>query len=239
MTELERALVVVGHELDVPATPDLAPAVLAGLNRSRRAGRPRWALAVALAVLALLAATLAIPDARSALLRILHIGGESIEFVDELPPVQAQPDLGLILGQRVSLAEARRSAGFELRELEEPPDRVYLGEHRTVWFLYGTEARVRLLVAQTSRLAFNSALISQKLVGPDTKVEEVSVDGSPGLFLSGAPHVVLLLDATGGVVEESTRLARDVLVWSEGVVAYRLEGDFTPDDAVELARSLR
>jgi hypothetical protein len=239
MTELERALVVVGHELDVPAAPDLAPAVLAKLTRPTRARRRRWALAAAFAVLAVLAATLAIPDARSALLRILHIGGESIEFVDELPPVEAQPDLGLILGQRTSLAEARRSAGFELRELEEPPDRVYLGEHGTVWFLYGTEERVRLLVAQTSQLALDGNLISKKLAGPDTKVEEVSIHGSPGFFLSGAPHVVLLLDATGSVVEESARLARDVLVWSEADVAYRLEGDFTRNDALDLARSLR
>jgi hypothetical protein len=239
MTELERALVAIGRELDVPETPDLVPAVLEHLApRPQRRPRRRWTLAVALAVVAALAATLAIPDARSALLRFLHIGGERIEFVDELPEVTAQPDLGFILGQPVSLAEARRTAGFDLRELDEPPDVVYLGERGTVWFLYGTPERVRLLVAQTPRLRFDPAII-KKVAGQGTQLENVSVNGSPGVFLSGEPHFVLLMDDNGEVIQESGRLARNTLVWSEAGVAYRLEGDFSRSEALDLARSLR
>jgi hypothetical protein len=239
--ELESALVALGRDLDVPATPDLTTAVLARVE-PRPAVRPRrrWAVAVAFAVLAALGATLAIPEARSALLRVLSIGGERIELVDELPPVPTSGDLEIRLGERVSLAEARERAGFDLRELEEPPDRVYLlGTTGTVWFVYGDPGRVRLLVAQTSRLAVDRGLLAKKLVGPDTQVEEVSVEGSQGVFLSGAPHVVLLLDENGNVVEESVRLARNVLVWETNGVAYRLEGDFTKEEALDLADSLR
>lgn len=242
MNELERALTALSPEIAVPEAPDLVPAVLARIQprRERRPQPRRWVLAVALVVLALLGATLAIPDARSALFRILHIGGERIEFVDELPAVPPSPavDLDVVLGQRVTLEEARREAGFDLRELEETPDRVYLGDRGTVWFLYGTPERVRLLVAQTPLLLVDEQLILKKLAGPDTRVEQVVVDGSTGYFLSGALHLVLLLDANGDVVEESARLAKNVLVWESGGVAYRLEGDFGKEDALRLAGML-
>jgi hypothetical protein len=50
---------------------------------------------------------------------------------------------------------------------------------------------------------------------------------------------VLLFDERGEVIEESVRLARSVLVWEANGVAYRLEGDFTRDEALALAASLR
>jgi hypothetical protein len=240
MTELEQSLVALGRELEVPATPNLALTVRQRLpRRARWSSKRRRVLAVAFALVALLAATLAIPDARSALLRVFHIGGEEIALVDELPEVQAQPQLGYVLGQRVSLARARREAGFDLRELDEKPDRVYLGEHGTVWFLYGTPQRVRLLVAQTPMLTLDTSLFFKKLVPRDTGIAEVTIDGARGFFLSGEPHVVLLVDRHGRAIEESARLARDVLVWSQGGVSYRLEGDLSKREALELARSLR
>ncbi len=239
MTELERSLVALGRDLDVPQTPDFAPAVLVRLER-RLQGRPRrLKIVVALAVLATLTAALAIPEARSALLRILHIGAERIERVDELPEVALQHDLEFVLGERVTLEEARRRAGFALRELDEPPDRVYLGDRGTVWFLYGTPERVRLLVAQTPRLRLGTDLIFKKLVGPQTRIEPVDVDGSPGFFLDGEPHLVFLLDENGSVVNETARLSRNVLVWDSGGVTYRLEGGFGKQEALEIVGSLR
>src|SRR5439155_22559674 len=109
----------------------------------------------------------------------------------------------------------------------------------TVWFLYGTPERVRLLVAQTRLLRFERGLVLKKVVPGETAIAEVPVNGSPGAYLSGAPHLVLLLGEHGEVVEESARLARDVLVWSQGGVSYRLEGDLTRNEALTLARSLR
>jgi hypothetical protein len=57
--------------------------------------------------------------------------------------------------------------------------------------------------------------------------------------LSGEPHFLFLIDESGNAVEESARLARDVLLWDEDGVAYRLEGDFDREEALRLARSLR
>ena len=240
MTELEHLLVALGRDLDVPEDPDLVAAVLASRPVSKTGLAPRrWALVVAVALLAALAATLAIPDARSALFRVLHIGGERIELVDELPRVSVDHDLEAALGERVPLEEARRRSGFDLRELDEPPDHVYLGERGTVWFLYGEPADVRLLVAQTPLQVLDGELMVKKLTTPETRVERVSVDGSPGVFLSGEAHFLFLLDEYRQIVEESARLARDVLIWESGGVAYRLEGELERGEALRLARSLR
>ena len=46
--------------------------------------------------------------------------------------------------------------------------------------------------------------------------------------------LLLLLDESGQVVEESARLARNVLVWESGGVTYRLEGDFGKEKALRL-----
>jgi len=241
MSELERALGVLARELDVPETPDLATVVMAQLEprTPRRVERGRWIVAVAVVVLAALAASLAIPDARAALFRLLSIGGERIELVDELPEVPVGDDLELGLGERVTLEEARRRSSFTLRELEESPDRTYFGERGTVWFLYGTPERPRLLVAQSTLLPPQEALLLKKLVSPETRVARVRVDGLPGIFLSGEAHFLVMLDEYGFPVEESARLARDVLIWESGGVGYRLEGDFELQEALRIAESLR
>jgi hypothetical protein len=172
----------------------------------------------------------------------LHIGGEQIELVDELPAVTPEPaelDLDLVLGKRSTLEQARREAGFDLRALDTAPDRVYVGERGTVWFLYGTPRSVHLLVAQTPGLEVNEPFILKKLAASGTPVEMVSVQGARGFYLGASPHLVLLFDERGEVIEESVRLARSVLVWEANGVAYRLEGDFTRDEALALAASLR
>ncbi len=244
MNELEQALLAVGRDLDLPEAPDVVPAVLERIERPSR--RPAWrfgrrelAVAFAVVLLAALAAVLAVPDARSALLRVLHLGGEQIELVDELPPAASELD-ETTLGEPVTLDEARRRAGFPLRELRERPDRVYmLGTRPTVWFVYGPPGDVRLLVSQTPRLVVDRDLIAKKLAGQGTSIEETDVDGSPAFFLSGSPHAVLLLDENGEVLTDTIRLVGNVLIWQDDDTAFRLEGDFTKDEAVELGQSLR
>jgi hypothetical protein len=240
VSELEHALYQLGSELAVPEPPDLVATVRQRLEprgRTRFLERRRLILAVAVAVLALVGATLAIPDARSALFRVLHIGGERIELVDELPDIQPVDELELTLGEQVTLAEARERSDFELRELEADPDRVYIGELGTVWFLYGSPENVRLLVAQTPLLELDAPGLIKK-VAREAQVERVGVDGAEGVFVSGS-HFLYLLDESGFAVEASARLAEDVLIWDEGGVAYRLEGDFERDRALEIARELR
>ena len=242
MSELEHALVALGRELAVPEAPDLAPRVLRGLEPPARRPRMRLALVLAVVVAAALLAALAIPDARSALARFFHIGGARIEIVDELPAVEPQPpelDLGQALGEPVSLAEARRRVEYDLLELDEAPDQVYVGPRDSVWFLYGAPDAVRLLVAQTPKLRIEEAFFFKKLAAAGTQIEVTSVRGHPAYFLSGQPHELLLLDEYEIPVQESLRLARDVLLWEEGGRTIRLEGDFSRDEAMAIAESLR
>src|SRR4051794_6002973 len=69
MTELERALVALGNEVDLPPTPDLWPGVRERLQR-RRWLRPA-VFAVALGAVAV-GIAFAVPPARSAILRFFH-----------------------------------------------------------------------------------------------------------------------------------------------------------------------
>lgn len=241
MTELEQQLISLGRALDVPEAPDVASRVLAEIGEARtplRRGR-RLVLALAALALAALVAALAIPDARSALLRFLQIGGARIELVDDLPEVAGPAELEFVLGKRVSLVEARDEAGFDLLSLDEDPDAVFLGDRGTVWFLYGTPDAVRLLVSQTPGVRIDEPFVLKKLAASGTRVEGTSVRGSPAYFLSGEPHVVMLLDELGQEIPESLRLARDVLVWEERGRTVRLEGDLTLDEALEVADSMR
>ena len=241
MSELERSLVALGHELDVPDVPDLAPLVLAQIGARRRAvPRRRLVLALAVLLLAALLAALAIPDARSALARFFGIGAARLEVVDNLPEV-APPtaELELTLGWRVTLEEARGLASFDLLELDEPPDAVYVSAGGTVWFVYGRAQAPRLLVAQTPSVAVDAPALFKKLAAEGTTVSEVDVRGERGYLLSGDPHLVFLIDENGRTIGESARLAQDVLVWVENGRTIRLEGDFTEEAATRIADSLR
>src|SRR5436190_394247 len=73
---------------------------------------------------------------------------------------------------------------------------------------------------------------SKKFVGPTTHIEEVRL-GEFGLWLSGAPHV--LMWQFGNV---QTRLAGNVLLWLQNDVTYRLEGQLTKGQMLALARQI-
>src|SRR6266576_7299802 len=88
MTELERALVALGGELEFPPTPDLVGTVRERLHRRRRL-RP-LVFAVALGALAI-GVAMAVPPARSAILRFFHIGSATVERVETLPAAQERP----------------------------------------------------------------------------------------------------------------------------------------------------
>lgn len=240
MSDLERMLVTLGSQVEVPAAPDLTSSVVAHLPPRRAPLRRSLVLALAAVLGAALLATLAIPDARSAVLRFFGIGNVRIELVNDLPGVRADPvELELMLGERVSLAEAIERTGFALLELDQAPDAAYLGERGTVWFVYGRPNSVRLLVAQSPNVRVDEPTLFKKLAAAGTSVEEVTVRGEDGFFLSGEPHLVFLVDDNGDVDGESARLAQEVLVWTEGGRTVRLEGDLTKERAIALAEELR
>lgn len=77
-----------------------------------------------------------------------------------------------------------------------------------------------------------------KEIGPATTVEAVTVDGRPGLWLTGAPHQVSFIDPDGAVVLDSVRRAGDVLIWQHDGVTYRIEGLTSLAAALQVATAL-
>ena len=79
----------------------------------------------------------------------------------------------------------------------------------------------------------------KKMAATGTTVEQVRIAGEPGLFVSGAQHIVMFIGADGVIQDEQSFLAGTVLLWNRGPLLLRLEGDLTRDQAVELAESAK
>jgi hypothetical protein len=218
MPELEQRLRDLAGALSFPETPDVAAAVEARLSREGRgpARRPRrraLVLAVALLVAAL-GAVLALPA----------VYGE------------------LDLGELVPLAEAQAALPFRIALPAEEEvgrvEQVFLdrrfgsGAVSIAW--PGAEAPLVLTEFRGETLPY-----VQKLAGPTTEVVPVSVDGAPGVWLEGGPHVVLFRDPSGAVLERRSRLSGNVLLWERGGVTYRLEGEVPLERALEIAGGVR
>jgi hypothetical protein len=227
MNELERRLHELGGEIVYPATP----AFELELTARPRLRRP---LVLALAILvAALAGVLALsPGARSAFLEIFRIRGATVERVDTLPDVRAQR---LDFGERVSRETAERRAGFELLDLGTEPDGIFIRPDGLASVVYGDPARPRLVLSQ-ARGSIYEGLI-KKTGGLGITIEEVTVDGEPGLFVDGPEHFVMFRNEHGSISDERTYLAGTVLLWNRGDLLLRLEGDLTKAEAVRLAES--
>jgi len=230
MNELEQRLLELGGEIAYPATPSFELA----LDRSARVARWR-PLVLAFAVLvAALAGVLAFsPGARSAFLEIFHIRGATVELVETLPDVPAQR---IDFGERVSRDEAERRVGFELLDLGEEPDAIFVRPDGLASVVYGDPAEPRLVLSQARGAIWNGFI--KKTAGRGTIIDEVTVDGEPGLFVAGPDHFVMFLDENGLISDERTYLAGTVLLWNRGDRLLRLEGDLTRDEALKLAESV-
>ena len=224
MTELELALVALGHELDVPTAPNLAPRVRARLE-PRRVWPRRVALAIAVAVLAV-GVAFAIPPARSAILRFFHLGGVTIERVDTLPRAQERP-LTADLGLPLHLARATRVAGFRPLLPRGLHPRLYAWNDAISMLVRIGHKPV--LISETSH---GGLMFEKKYVAPETQVVAVTVAGQPGYWITGARHVVEFQSG-------EPRLAGNVLLFLRGDLTVRIEGDLTRLQALDLARSLR
>jgi hypothetical protein len=233
--DLEQRLVALGATLELPPAPDVMPAVLARLPaRSGRRRPARRTLAVALAATALLAGgAMAVPPTRHAILRILGVRGVRIERVPQLPPVPPGAGAGLRLGQRIPLVRARHAASFTAL-LPPGSPAAYLG--RDV-----PGGRISLLIGRVLIIEFRGTTTPFifKVVGPGTNLKLVRVNGSPGVYLSGAPHEVLFQARTGEVLTDRVRLAGNVLIWQQGPLTIRIEGTRTLGQARALAGSLQ
>jgi hypothetical protein len=222
MAELEQLLHALTAEVEWPETPDVTGRLR--LEPRRRSRRRLLLVAVAAALLAI-AVALAVPTARSAILRFFHLGGVTIERVSTLPRAEERP-LAADLGRRVSATEAKAVLGAPFRLPRTSHEPALYERAPTVSALLATPEPVLLTETRLSGLM-------KKLSTGSTTIRRVEVEpGVEGLWLSGARHVYLGPQAP-------PRLAGNVLLFESGAITYRLEGrTLTRERALELAREI-
>ncbi|PZG19202.1 hypothetical protein C1I95_12130 [Micromonospora craterilacus] len=245
MDDLERELRELSTWLETPEPPDVTAQVRARLAAEPgtaparpRWWRRRWRYAVATALAALLIALL--PPGRAALADavtgLLRFAGITISTSSAPPPTGTPSPLP---AQRpAELDEAQRVVRFPIRMPTKlgPPERVLVadpdgtGSHRVATLLYnGGELRLDAYDGRIDGVFFKQA--------GGSGAEWTLVDGQQAVWVGG-PHPVSYVDRSGTVREESARLAAATLIWQENGVTYRLEGQLTMAEAVEIASSL-
>jgi hypothetical protein len=233
MSELEQALVALGRQLDFPPEPDLAAAVRARIARRRFSLGRREGLALAFAVLLVaVGIAMAVPDARSAILRFFHVGAATVERVETLPPARERP-LAAGLGPALGRTDAERRAGF----------RISLPKGRAPSRFYAEPGLIAALLSYRgtsflfAELDGDQMVVSKKYAPFGTRVEPVQVNGAFGLWLAGAPHVIRF-ERPSGVTQLPTRLAGNTLLWARGGYTFRLEGRLDLQTALHIARTV-
>jgi hypothetical protein len=213
--DLERELRAL--TIEWPATPQVRLA----LARRRR----RWPLAAAI-VVAALAAALAVPQSRGAILRFFDIGADKIQFVGTLPPAQERP-LDASLGNPTTLAGARAIVPALLLPRRPLPTLQQSGA--VISLVFGYRGKPVLLSEVRG-----TGVFLKKLVGGHTDAAQVQVRGEfYGLWLSGKPHIFFF-------PREPARLAGNTLIWQGNDTTYRLEAPgLTMQGALNLAGLLR
>ncbi len=167
-------------------------------------------------------------------------------------PARIPPGARLSLGTRVSLNEARRRVDFDLavppHSESGAPDALYVGDVPTagrVTLAYAPRAGIP--VTETTGVGlllteFHATIpepVIRKTLTAGTNVEQVTVDGDPGYWISGQPHVLTLADKNGRFFTDHARLAGNTLLWQHGGVTYRLESALSRNEAIRIAESLQ
>lgn len=234
-TQLESMLTSLGDSIDWPTpSPHLATRVIARIEAEQptAAGRALWRRPT-IATIAFVVVTLVFvvsPSARQAVADLLGAAGIRIGVTSEEAPASGAE---LELGELVQLDEVADSVDFQLRvpggEAPGVPDAVYLSDRGHVTVVWdGTpslpaagDTGIGLLLTQ---YAGNSDQeIAEKSIGPETGVQRLTVEGQPALWIEGAAHTFTLLDTEGNPIQETTRLAANVLLWEANGVNHRLE----------------
>lgn len=238
--ELARA---VGLRIGRLAEAELAPrrrfAQRQAAPRSFRLGRAIALAIAALLVLAGIAAALG-----------YGLPGLRIEFTGR-PPAGPPAGSGLALGTPVPLGDAR-SLGVPTVLVPggrfAAPDGVYRsgeGDSTIVTLVYraaageGHLAGSDLSVVVMAVPGDTEQTLITKFVGPGTTVDPVTIGGSRGWWIAGAPHELLIKRPNGDVAVQQAVIAGDTLLFSRGGTLYRIESALGQDATVALAETMR
>jgi hypothetical protein len=259
MPDLEEQLTGLGSELEWPPTPAFhlplrADVVTFGRRPESPFRQNRWALAAA-AVLLIVVTLLTYTPSRDAIAGWLDVH-TNIHLVPHPPTPSPLPPgpLGerLNLGDRTTLDGAQTAVTWKVHVPSSlgQPDAVFLkrppsgpsGGEVTLVYAQRPDIKptaltgVSVLVTE-ARGAVNETFFG-KMLGPDSTVEDVSVGGHKGYWISGTPHDFAFTDANGNFYTETMRLATNTLVFDDNGTVVRIEGDMTKAQALQIATSL-
>lgn len=258
MPELEDQLTALATSIEWPPTPQLRivrtnweigerPPRIVGTNR-------RWALAAAAALL-IIATLLAYTPTRDVIAGWLNLH-TTIQRVQHppspspLPPGQLGENLSL--GTPLTLAGAQSEISWKIAVPASlgQPDAVYVKLPPTgpskgeVTLVYAERPGIRVsgqtgvAVLVTEARGTVDEIYFHKTLGPDTTLEQVTVKGHTGWWISGHPHDFVFTDADGHFLNESMRLATNTLILDVNGTIVRIEGDMSKAQALEIAGSL-
>ncbi|HYN70381.1 MAG TPA: hypothetical protein VEX41_09240 [Candidatus Eisenbacteria bacterium] len=159
---------------------------------------------------------------------------------------------GVPLGTSIDLAGIDAAAGFQVQlpilpELGAPIGTyVAGGVSPIVNVTYGSSLAFPAPSGQTIGLVVTALearigdqRLLEKFAEPGTTIEAVTVDGHPGFWIAGAPHLLIYVRPNGSRIDDPVRLAGNVLAWNDGEVTYRIEGAANLATALRVAASMR
>jgi hypothetical protein len=260
-------LAALRERIAFPATPALAPAVLAGIARAgsepasirRPPATRRWLLAAALALIAIGAALGFSRDLRSAVADLFGVPGIRIEIERDTPTPKATsapatPPAGatLLFGEPVGLAQAQALAPFHVGV----PVSVSLGEPDEIYLRTLPDGNVMVSLAYLPDAGLPetegtgiAVLLMQfeqredvdylvKLVSQGRGAISTSVGDHRAFWIIGSHQLVLLSDPSRGCCDGFSRTAGNVLLWEADGVTYRLESALPLAEAKAIAESI-
>ena len=224
-----------------PPTPDLLRRLEEqSLKQPRPFPMRNWALGLAV-LLVLCLGAFSVPAVRAAVENWIDMGAIRIFFglpsgegapSGEEPAPTPLPSL-LDLDGRTTLEQARERVDFPilLPAGMPPPDYVFVQfrEGHTVLMVWaeGEDITLSLMLLGPGAFAGKQAPMI---------LERVEVKGRPALWLEGE-HALFL--RRGGDWENVWLFVEsNVLIWERGPVTYRLEGNFSQEDAIAIGESL-
>ncbi len=258
LDQLEARLRTAAAAFAYPPTPDVAASARRRLTSVQPPLLVRRRLAwAALAVIAVLAGLLSVPQVRASILEFLQIGAIRIFLTPPTatpapptptgtlsPTVTPRPTHTPIssllnLAGETTLEDAQARADFTIRLPTHPadlgpPDRVYLQDLDgdfvvLVWFDSDQPEEVRLSLHMIEAGSFAGSKAEPKVI------QETTVGGRRAFWAEG-PYILRL---TNGDMDFRRLIEGHVLIWVEGDVTYRLETDLPLDEAVQIAESLK